>query len=623
MEHTRKLRFFPVIIICAIFCLLSIALVGQQFYGVYTPTDRVVDVLPKESFQTLAAEKEAQCLVLYNSEEANSMLAQEDARGVLSQIKVTADFVDVSRESLPDFYRYTHVLLAIADYGILGQEAYALLDWAEEGGGLMIYIPPQGDFFFRAMAVHLGVVESGWEMYEVPGIRFKTDLMMGGKGKDYPIEEPYESSLTLSISPDCTVHMVSADDRELPLLWERDYGNGKIVFVNFGVMGKAYRGIYAAAYSLLDDAFAWPVINGSAFYLDDFPSPVPSGTSTYIERDYGISVGDFYTSIWWPDLLELAEKYGIRYSGMVIEDYSEELEGPFTPNQNTQRFRYFGTSLLKAGGEIGLHGYNHIPLCMEGFDEEFGEDYVQGTYERLFDYGYWNSLDDMGASIEELIRFIKELYPEITAEAYVPPSNILSADARKMLSERFPQITSIASIYFEGDVEYTQEFEVAEDGIVETPRVISGCIIDSFMEIGALSELNLHFVNSHFQHPDDVLDEDRGAEAGWETMSNRLDEYMEWLYSAAPPIRNLTATEMAGAVQRYYYLDVVQEITEDEIILQLSNYQDEAYLMIRINGREPENLQTCIEGGTLTEMGDGLYLIEASQNHIVIQRGEK
>ena len=75
-----------------------------------------------------------------------------------------------------------------------------------------------------------------------------------------------------------------------------------------------------------------------------------------------------------------------------------------------------------------------------------------------------------------------------------------------MLSERFPQITSIASIYFEGDVEYTQEFGVAEYGIVETPRVISGCIIDSFMEIGALSELNLHFVNSHFQHPVDVLD---------------------------------------------------------------------------------------------------------------------
>ena len=63
-----------------------------------------------------------------------------------------------------------------------------------------------------------------------------------------------------------------------------------------------------------------------------------------------------------------AEEYGIRYSGMVIEDYSDNLEGPFSSNMNTQRFQYFGSSLLRLGGEIGLHGYNHIPLCREGFD---------------------------------------------------------------------------------------------------------------------------------------------------------------------------------------------------------------------------------------------------------------
>ena len=41
------------------------------------------------------------------------------------------------------------------------------------------------------------------------------------------------------------------------------------------------------------------------FYLDDFPSPVPSGASEYIQRDYGISVKDFYTNVGWPDLLKL------------------------------------------------------------------------------------------------------------------------------------------------------------------------------------------------------------------------------------------------------------------------------------------------------------------------------
>ena len=183
-----------------------------------------------------------------------------------------------------------------------------------------------------------------------------------------------------------------------------------------------------------------------------------------------------------------------------------------------------------------------------------------------------------------------------------------------MLAEDFPQITAIASIYFEGDVEYIQEFEVAEDGIVETPRVISGLIIDSFMEISALSELNLHYVNSHFQHPDDVLDVDRGAALGWETMRNRLDEYMSWLYTAAPGIRNLTGTEIAGAVQRYYWLDTEVEQGDDEIVVRLANFQDEAWLFVRIN----EGTVSDVQGGTLTELSGNLYLLEAHEKEIHI-----
>ena len=34
---------------------------------------------------------------------------------------------------------------------------------------------------------------------------------------------------------------------------------------------------------------------------------------------------------------------------------------------------------------------------------------------------------------------------------------------------------------------------------------------------------------------------------------------MDWLYTSAPMIRNLTGSEIAGAVQRYYYLDTEME----------------------------------------------------------------
>ena len=56
---------------------------------------------------------------------------------------------------------------------------------------------------------------------------------------------------------------------------------------NIGIYDKVMRGFYAAAISLLGDATAYPVINSAVFYLDDFPSPVPSGDGTYIKRDYG------------------------------------------------------------------------------------------------------------------------------------------------------------------------------------------------------------------------------------------------------------------------------------------------------------------------------------------------
>ena len=41
------------------------------------------------------------------------------------------------------------------------------------------------------------------------------------------------------------------------------------------------------------DVGVYPVINGSVFYLDDFPSPVPSGDGTYVKRDYGTSIAGF------------------------------------------------------------------------------------------------------------------------------------------------------------------------------------------------------------------------------------------------------------------------------------------------------------------------------------------
>ena len=72
------------------------------------------------------------------------------------------------------------------------------------------------------------------------------------------------------------------------------------------------------------------MINGSVFYLDDFPSPVPSGDGTYVKRDYGTSIQEFYSNIWWPDMLNLASQYGLKYTGVMIENYEDKTDGEIT-----------------------------------------------------------------------------------------------------------------------------------------------------------------------------------------------------------------------------------------------------------------------------------------------------
>lgn len=368
--------------------------------------------------------------------------------------------------------------------------------------------------------------------------------MIGG-GQSFRIPDAFDSARAVGLNENADVYAWSDDEKKIPLIWKTGYGKGTFVVDNFGICEKATRGFFAASYSLLEDVCVYPVLNGSAFYLDDFPSPVPQGDGTYVHRDYGATIREFYTNIWWPDMMNLAQKYGVRYTGAIIENYEDDTTGNVVRAEDTEQFQYFGNMLLRRDGEIAYHGYNHQPLCLSDID-----------YKDVLPYQTWQSRRAMELAVSELIAF---------------------GDAM------FPQIDTIASNYFSGDMAYEQEFEVAKDGLVEQPRIISGCQLNDYMRLAAVSELNIHFVNTHFMHPDDLLDEDRGAKLGWEELKQRLADYMEWLYSSAPCIRNLTGSELSGAIRRFAALSVEKEVTEERVSLKLNHFYDEAYLMLRMN----------------------------------------
>ncbi len=523
---------------------------------------------------------------------------------ILDSLSVGYESVDLATTTLPPLEKYRNVVLSISDLSVLKADLAVLLDWVKSGGHLMNTYTFEPGNYLQGISGKIGILDGGLDYTLIDKIEVEEGSMIGG-GKVFDYGKETGESLALLVNEDCKVH-IHAKDSQVPVLWETSYGDGKVVIINKEDHSKINRGFLTTAYSLLQDAFAYPVINGSAYYIDDFLAPIPEGNNEYIEKDYEISISEFYMNEWWPSVINWEEEYGIVHTGMIIESYSDQVQGPFPRQKNIDKYIFYGSMLINNGGELGLHGYNHMPLCLKGFD-------YKGNYP---EYKLWPDVEEMKSGVNELYQFSTKLFPEQDLATYVPPSDILSNEGRKLLAQELPNLKAISSIYLpqEGGCEYVQEFDIGEDGIVNTPRVVSGCIIDSYSELAVLSELNFHYVQSHFLHPDDALDPERGAELGWKELNNRFENYLQWITSSAPNIRNVTASQMGHVVEQYSKLSLNRTYAPNEMTLQLGGYSGEAYLMLRMNKGTPKK----IEGGSFDHITGDLYLINAQQEIVKI-----
>lgn len=606
----KRFRWQGLVKVWAMFMAIALVLLVESLGVHYGATRFDITYLDRDkaipAADAIAGEKATNLLVIDSSQEgvsdAESMLDR-----VLLDMKVPTVTVDLAQgDEIPTLKQYQTMVIAMPNLDSLGEHVLQIMQWVKKGGGVMFAMTPERTGYLDVIGPQIGIESSAYKYVVTEGITPSKDFMLGG-GQTYMFSDPFKSSLSVALNDRAQVEAVSSNGRT-PLVWRSSVESGTAVMCNIGIYVKMVRGFYASAFSLLSSAMAYPVINSAAFYLDDFPSPVPSGNGKYIKRDYNMSISEFYSQVWWPDLVRLAERYGIRFTGVMIENYGDDTKNdPVRQTDNTQ-FEYYGGLLLRQNGEIGYHGYNHQPLVLPNTD--YGNEYT---------YVQWPNRKAIVDSLNELIAFQKTVLPAATSSVYVPPSNILSSEGRQIIGEDMPQIRAIASMAFPPDssLEYVQEFGVAADGVVEAPRIVSGSMVNnSYMRLAAVSELNMHYVSTHFMHPDDLLDEDRGAKEGWETYRKGLEDYLDWLEQSAPSIRMQTGTECAAAVQRFSGLTVSMATSDDSWDLHLGNLIDQGWLMFRANSGTPGR----VRGGSLTKLTGNLYLLKATSATVHIKR---
>ena len=610
-----KLGVLPYIIIL---CCLAMAVVKIRDTRLLDSSAQAIPVdslklIEKDEWNHLQQNTEKvkndRCLIIYDEENENSVSTYKNIEYVLNSMGVDVILVKTTEQSqYRNISNYDTMVICLESLSDLSYSSNELENWVRSGKGIYFTLPLQNDGYVQKYANLLGIEDlNDISTVEYKNMTFTDDFLILAKGQVFNEDTINGTGLKVKLKDDVTIHATEAEEFGNPIIWNVQLDKGFVSVCNaYLLQGKVSRGLIAAGYSELHDCYAYPVINSAMYCIDDMPSPIPTGYNEIINEQYHCNMEDFYFNIWWPRMKSLTEKYGIKYSGFLIQTYEDKIDPPYNNKTYMETSKYYANELLNSGGELGIHGYNHQSLALEGFD--YRDDQI--------DYNPWKSTDDMWASIRAVIAYAKELAPNANIVSYVAPSNIISSYVWQEMEKNIPEIKVYAGVYIGNESEMVEEFEAKQDGIVYVPRTDSGMDI----EIGEQSdfllynELSYHYVHSNFFHPDDITDKSRGADEGFETLFTKYENMVKLLNSSG--IRNTTVAEGGAAVQRYSLTSCEQNFEDGTLELEVNGIKDEVYYFVRLNnGEKIKN----IEGAEYQKINDNYYLLKITQKDVVIE----
>ncbi len=139
--------------------------------------------------------------------------------------------------------------------------AQTLMDWVSGGGRLGLMMMLQNNDAYRVYSHKLGITESSGQYHSYTSLRLVSDEI-----PPWNNEQVYTSdgaitdyALTVRLEDDCNVHIETASEYPVPLLWTHNIGDGRVLINNNALIQKKdSRGFALNAYLLLTDTVVYP-----------------------------------------------------------------------------------------------------------------------------------------------------------------------------------------------------------------------------------------------------------------------------------------------------------------------------------------------------------------------------
>lgn len=550
--------------------------------------DLAIEALPREKY-----------LVIYDPAEVQSVLKRHMVEKILHEQKK-----DVSRISLyqPEKFDASCQGVIIATGRLKDVRCLpAIEQYVEQGGSVMLISQLQADMLPEGMMKKLGIASVGNEA-SVYGIRVPGNMYLCLQGFGFDSASYSSAVARTALLPEADVEVTSGDG--MPIVWSHGSGRGRYWVCNSRERDdKNGYGMYAAMLGQLQEDCVYPVMNMKVFFIDGFLSSIPAGEFDRIYQETGLNAAEFYRKLWWPEMLNNAEKYDWKYTGMIIGSYNNQVKGPFLPLEARNALIVYGRELLKSGGELGVYGYNQQSLAMAGYGQEH------------FGYSAWESQQDMEESLKELKRYIEDVYPGYEIRSYVPPSNIFSPEGKSALANVFPHMRVYASRYnvVSGAKEYCQDFRVNPDGTCELPRTSSGYAPAPEDIWESYNVINYNGIFSHYVSSTEIFYSE-SKDLSWSVRRNGLRELFADMDRRFDWLEPVTASEAADIMTNYFAMDYRVERSAAGMKLHCWHFSRPVSFILR-TGREIRSVQ----GGRARRIQQNAYLLTAEEPELSLE----
>ena len=362
------------------------------------------------------------------------------------------------------------------------------------------------------------------------------------------------------------------------LIWRSNIKGADIFVVNGDYINNQIGlGILSAMMTETKDYDLYPVVNAQNFVVVNFPDLASENEETMMQM-YSQNLKAVYRDIVWPGLVSVAQQNDLKMTCMFMpqKDYTDHVD------PEDEMLIYYMKRIQEQGAEAGL----------------------SGTYEGI----------GLEEKTKQDVAFIRGVLPDYTILSFYPGN--LSADGLETVFEKNEMLRQLHSIY--RDYDDTEPLLSYYSANVISQRATNDGYSHTFSENFRMNSIETALGYTSISVDVNPVGFPNGVEDSWEKLSEKFASNTSTYWKKYKVFTQTTLAQSDLRIRRFLALTYRESRVRNRIMLDVDNFDTEAYFILRTHGEEVES----VDGGSYEKIEKNAYLISLEESSAQISLRE-